>query len=171
MSRIMEEMTITNSQLMTPVSSQVSLKEMREDPRKYPRVGSIPRGQAAAEMSKIVTQAFLYRGQNVDPTQINFIATALVDELISDPDKMHTGNISFAEVSRVIKRTVMTQDIFLSVSSLYRIIIDYIRKEGSQYQEEIDRARLAKRKEGIRNSVIAPMLQAYAGEMLKKTDV
>lgn len=164
----MNDLTTNTGQLMTPVSSQTTLMEMRRDPQRFPRIGSIPREQAVAEMAKIVTQAFLYRGQNVDSTQINFIATALLDELLADQEQIHTRNISFAEVSKVIKRAVMTQDIYLSVSSLYRIITDYIKTEGSQLQNEIDRARLARRKEEMRRSIVAPMLQAYAGKLITK---
>ena len=60
------EMTTTSSQLMTPASSQASLLEMRMDKKKFPRIGAFTREQAVFEMSKIVSQAFLYKGQAAD---------------------------------------------------------------------------------------------------------
>ena len=56
------DMTTTNGQLMTPASNQVSLLEMRMDAKRFPRIGAFPREQAVFEMSKIVSQAFLYKG-------------------------------------------------------------------------------------------------------------
>ena len=98
------EMTTTSSQLMTPASSQASLLDMRADAKRFPRIGTFSREQAVLEMSKIVSQAFLYKGQAADPTNIQFISCSLVDELQADLDKLGTRNISFAEISRIVKR-------------------------------------------------------------------
>lgn len=133
------EMTTTNSQLMTPASSQASLLEMRADPKKYPRVGAISREIAIAEMSRIISNAFLYRGQTADPTNIRFIASALVDELQGDQDNIGTGDISFAEVGRIIKRSILQDEMFgISVASLYKAIYAYIKGEGHLLQEKVD---------------------------------
>ena len=166
------EMTTTNGQLMTSASNQVSLLEMRVDEKRFPRIGAFPREQAVFEMSKIVSQAFLYRGQAADPKNIQFISCALVDELQSDLDKLGTRHISFAEISRVVKRAVLQDDMYgISVASLYKVIIEYIKGEGHRLQQEVSERKRKSEQEQIKNSVIAPMLQAYAGELLKHSKV
>lgn len=161
------EMTTTNGQLMTTASNQVSLLEMRMDEKRFPRIGAFPREQAVFEMSKIVSQAFLYKGQAADPKNIQFISCALVDELQSDLDKLGTRHISFAEISRVVKRAVLQDDMYgISVASLYKVIIEYIKGEGHRLQQEVSERKRKSEQEQIKNSVIAPLLQAYAGELL-----
>ena len=166
------EITTTNGQLMTSASNQVSLLEIRMDEKRFPRIGAFPREQAVFEMSKIVSQAFLYRGQAADPKNIQFISCALVDELQSDLDKLGTRHISFAEISRVVKRAVLQDDMYgISVASLYKVIIEYIKGEGHRLQQEVSERKRKSEQEQIKNSVIAPMLQAYAGELLKHSKV
>ena len=166
------EMTTTNGQLMTPASNQVSLLEMRMDEKRFPRIGAFPREQAVFEMSKIVSQAFLYKGQAADPKNIQFISCALVDELQSDLDRLGTKHISFGEISRVVKRAVLQDDMYgISVASLYKVIIEYIKGEGHRLQQEVSERKRKSEQEQIKNSVIAPMLQAYAGELLKHSKV
>ena len=166
------EITTTNGQLMTPASNQVSLLEMRMDEKRFPRIGAFPREQAVLEMSKIVSQAFLYKGQAADPKNIQFISCALVDELQSDLDRLGTKHISFAEISRVVKRAVLQDDMYgISVASLYKVIIEYIKGEGHRLQQEVSERKRKSEQEQIKNSVIAPMLQAYAGELLKHSKV
>ena len=166
------EITTTNGQLMTPASNQVSLLEMRMDEKRFPRIGAFPREQAVFEMSKIVSQAFLYKGQAADPKNIQFIACTIVDELQSDLDRLGTRNISFGEISRVVKRAVLQDDMYgISVASLYKVIIEYIKGEGHRLQQEVSERKRKSEEEQIKNSVIAPMLQAYAGELLKHSKV
>ena len=166
------EMTTTNGQLMTPASNQVSLLEMRMDEKRFPRIGAFPREQAVFEMSKIVSQAFLYKGQAADPTNIQFISCSLVDELQADLDKLGTRNISFGEISRVVKRAVLQDDMYgISVASLYKVIIEYVKGEGHKLQREVLERKRKSEQEQIKNSVIAPMLQAYAGQLLKNSKV
>ena len=166
------EITTTNGQLMTPASNQVSLLEMRMDEKRFPRIGAFPREQAVFEMSKIVSQAFLYKGQAADPKNIQFISCALVDELQSDLDRLGTKHISFGEISRVVKRAVLQDDMYgISVASLYKVIIEYIKGEGHRLQQEVSERKRKSEQEQIKNSVIAPMLQAYAGELLKHSKV
>ena len=166
------DMTTTNGQMMTPASNQVSLLEMRMDEKRFPRIGAFPREQAVFEMSKIVSQAFLYKGQAADPKNIQFISCALVDELQSDLDRLGTKHISFGEISRVVKRAVLQDDMYgISVASLYKVIIEYIKGEGHRLQQEVSERKRKSEQEQIKNSIIAPMLQAYAGELLKHSKV
>lgn len=152
------DLTTTSRQLMTPASSQATLLEMRKDSTKYPRVGSVTRDAAIVEMTKIVSQAFLYKGQTADPTNIQFIACALVDELQSDLDHLGTKYISFAEISRIVKRSILQDEMYgISVASLYKVIIEYIKGEGHRLDKEVDRCYVSPSTE--------PMINAYAGMM------
>ena len=166
------EITTTNGQLMTSASNQVSLLEMRMDEKRFPRIGAFPREQAVFEMSKIVSQAFLYKGQAADPKNIQFISCSLVDELQADLDKLGTRNISFAEISRIVKRSVLQDDMYgISVASLYKVIIEYVKGEGHRISQEVRQKREEQERESLKQSVIAPMLQAYAGRLIKNSKV
>lgn len=165
------EITTTNGQLMTSASNQVSLLEMRMDEKRFPRIGAFPREQAVFEMSKIVSQAFLYKGQAADSKNIQFISCALVDELQSDLDGLGTKNISFEEISRIVKRAILTDDIFLSVSSFYKVIMNYIKGEGHQLQKQIIAERKKADLEQIKKSPVYQMLTASAAEMAKQSKV
>ena len=165
------DITTTNGQLMTPASNQVSLLEMRMDENRFPRIGKYTREQAVFEMSKIVSQAFLYKGQAADSKNIQFISCALVDELQSDLDGLGTKNISFEEISRIVKRAILTDDIFLSVSSFYKVIMNYIKGEGHQLQKHIIAERKKADLEQIKKSPVYQMLTASAAEMAKQSKV
>lgn len=173
MNRRMEnEMTTTNNQLTTPATSQVSLLEMRMDARTYPRIGAVSREAAIVEMSKIVTQAFLYKGQAADPTNIQFIACTLVDELQQDSEGMGSRKISFAEIARIVKRSILQDEMYgISVASLYKVIATYIKGEGKKIHEQALDAISKSEQEKMKRSVIAPMLQSYAGQLLKNSKV
>lgn len=165
------DITTTNGQLKTPASNQVSLLEMRMDENRFPRIGKYTREQAVFEMSKIVSQAFLYKGQAADSKNIQFISCALVDELQSDLDGLGTKNISFEEISRIVKRAILTDDIFLSVSSFYKVIMNYIKGEGHQLQKQIIAERKKADLEQIKKSPVYQMLTASAAEMAKQSKV
>ena len=165
------DITTTNGQLMTPASNQVSLLEMRMDENRFPRIRKYTREQAVFEMSKIVSQAFLYKGQAADSKNIQFISCALVDELQSDLDGLGTKNISFEEISRIVKRAILTDDIFLSVSSFYKVIMNYIKGEGHQLQKQIIAERKKADLEQIKKSPVYQMLTASAAEMAKQSKV
>lgn len=166
------EITKTGNQLMTVNPSQATLLDMRMDSKRFPRVGAFSREEATFEMSKIVSQAFLYRGQVADPKNIQFISAALVDELQADLDHLGTRHISFAEISRVVKKSVLQDDMYgISVATLYKVIIDYIKGEGHRLHKQVEEMRVRKEQEELKKSIVAPMLQAYAGQLLKNSKV
>ena len=165
-------LTTTDNQLMTPEATQASLLEIRMDAKRYPRLHTYTREQAVTEMTKVVSQAFLYKGQAADLKNIQFISCSLVDELQADLDKLGTRNISFAEISRVVKRAVLQDDMYgISVASLYKVIIEYVKGEGHKLQREVLERKRKTYQEQIKNSIVAPMLQAYAGQLLKNSKV
>lgn len=155
---------------MTPASSQASLLDMRSDAKRFPRIGTFSREQAVLEMSKIVSQAFLYKGQAADPTNIQFISCSLVDELQSDLDGLGTRHISFGEISRVVKRSVFHGDMYgISVASLYKVIIEYIKGEGHRLNQQVAEIERQRNEKEIKDSIVAPMLQAYAGQLINNS--
>ena len=166
------DLTTQGSQLMIPNDNQVTLLDMRMDSKRFPRIGRVTRDQAVMEMSKIITQAFLYKGQAADQNNIQFISCSLVDELQSDLDHMGTKNISFAELSRIIKRAILQDEIYgISVASLYKVIMAYVKDEGHKLQEQVNELRKTREQEEMKKSIIAPMVQAYTGELLKRSKV
>ena len=161
---------MSNNQLVTPASNQVSLLDIRKDAKRFPRLHSYSREQAVSEMSKIVSQAFLYKGQAADPTNIQFISCSLVDELQADLDRLGTRFLSFAEISRIVKRAVLQDEMYgISVASLYKVIVEYVKGEGLKLQQQVKEEQNKVQHEYIKNSVVAPMLQAYAGQLLKNS--
>lgn len=161
---------MSNNQLMTPASNQVSLLDIRKDAKRFPRLHTYSREQAVTEMSKIVSQAFLYKGQAADPTNIQFISCSLVDELQADLDRLGTRFLSFAEISRIVKRAVLQDEMYgVSVASLYKVIVEYVKGEGLKLLQQVKEEKHNAEQEQIRNSVVAPMLQAYAGQLLKNS--
>lgn len=156
-----------NNELMT-IDNKVTLLDMRMDSKRFPRLESYPREVAVAEMAKIVTQAFLYRGQSADPTNIQFISANLVDELQANLDKLGTNQITFAEISRIVKRAVLQEEMYgISVASLYKVIIEYIKGEGHRLHKQAVEIKRQEEEKQLKDSIIAPMLQAYSGALVK----
>ena len=162
------EMTTTSSALENFNPGRASLLEMRADSTRFPRLKSVPREQAVFEMTKIVTQAFLYRGQAADVTTIQFISSSLVDELLAD-DKYGASSISFAEIQVVVKRAVLggSEMFGISVASLYKVIMEFVKGEGHLNQKQIQERKQREQEQAFRESGLHPMLQAATGEFIR----
>ena len=152
---------------LTIPGKQPSLLEIRMDSKTYPRLCRYSKEDADKAMVTIVSKAFLYRGQTADPSVIGFTASALVDELLQE-EKYGAKYLSFEEISRIIKKAVLESDIFISVSSLYKVILDFCKGEGTRIQQEAAALKRRQDEESIRNSVVAPLLQAYTGAFIKE---
>lgn len=155
---------------LTTQSQQPTLLEIRMDSKKYPRLVRIPKDDAVKAMVKIVSQAFLYRGQTADANLIGFTASALYDELMAE-DKHGAKFLAIEEISIVVKKAVLESDIYISVASLYRAVIEFCKGEGPKIQQEAASIMHRQEQESLRNSVVAPMLQAYAGALVKNSKV
>ena len=147
---------------------KATLLEMRADPTRFPRLKAMPREQAVFELTKIVTQAFLYRGQAADVTTIQFISSSLVDELLAD-DKYGASSISFAEIQVVVKRAILggSEMFGISVASLYKVIMEFVKGEGHLNQQKIWEARRKEEDKRLQASGLTPMLRAFTGEFVK----
>lgn len=163
-----DEVATTSTGLATYNPNQASLMQMREDTERFPRLKAMPREQAVMGISKIVSQAFLYRGQAADPTNIQFISSALVQELLED-DKYGAAYITLGEIQVVVKRAVLgDSEMFgISVASLYKIIMEYVRGEGHMIQKQVEEARRAARKKALDSTGVNPMILASAGKFVK----
>ena len=147
---------------------RASLLEMRADATMFPRIKTMPREQLVFEMSKIVSQAFLYRGQAADITNIQFISSALVDDLLEE-DKYGAGYLSLAEIQVVVKRAVLggSEMFGISVASLYKVIMEFVKGEGHRNQQQVLEQRQKETERILKEPALAPILQAYTGESIR----
>lgn len=147
---------------------RASLLEMRADVNRFPRIKTMPREQVVMGMAKIVSQAFLYRGQAADPTNIQFISSALVQELLED-DKFGSGYLSLAEIQVVVKRAVLGgSELFgISVASLYKVIIEFVKGEGHLNQKMIQERKQKEQEQAFKASPVSAMFQAAAVNFIK----
>lgn len=146
---------------------QATLMEMRADSTRFPRIKSMPREQAVMGMSRIVSQAFLYRGQTADPVNVQFISNALLGELLED-DRSGAGYLSLAEIQVVVKRAVLGTEMFgISVASLYKVIMEYVKGEGHLIQKQIQERKQREQEQAFKESGLHPMLQAFTGEFIR----
>lgn len=157
-----------SSNVTTYDPANATLLQMRADPVNFPRLKTIPKVEAYAEMRKVVTEAYLYKGNSADSSHINFVATSLVDELLADT-KWGAGNISLGEIRKVVKRAVLETDLpAISVATLYKVIMDYVKKEGN----ELDRqAKILAKQIQASTPAVQAMMDSYAGKMSKSNQV
>ena len=161
--------TTTSSSLVNFNPGEASLLEMRADSARFPRLKSVTKDQAVFEMTKIVTQAFLYRGQSADVTTIQFISSSLVDELLDDK-KYGAPFISFAEIQVVVKRAVLGEsEMFgISVASLFKVIMEYVKGEGHLNQKKIQERRRREDDKRLQESAVSPMLRSFTGGFVRE---
>lgn len=134
------EMTTQETGVVNYNPGRASLLEMRADSDRFPRIKSMPKEQVVDGLTRIVSQAFLYKGQTADKTNIQFIASALAQELLEDSNGAF--NLSLAEIQVIVKRAVLNTDMIgINVSSLYRIIIAFVKGEGRENQTRVDALR------------------------------
>lgn len=142
---------------------QATLLEMRADSTRFPRVKTMTDEEAVFQLSRIVTQAFLYRGQAADPTNIQFISSALIQEIRQDRT-FGLSDLSLAEIQVVVKRAVLGEDMFISVASLFRVIREYAKGEGHRNQVVVNN-----RKREV--SPVSPIIKAYTGEFIRNNKI
>ena len=147
---------------------QASLLEMRADATRFPRINTMSREQAVSGLIRIVSQAFLYRGQAADPVNVQFISNALLNELLED-DKYGAGYLSLAEIQVIVKRAVLggSEMFGISVASLYKVIMEFVKGEGHLDQQQVLEQRKKETERILKESALAPMFQAYTGEFIR----
>lgn len=147
---------------------QASLLEMRADATRFPRLKNIPRDQAVSGLTRIITQAFLYRGQAADPVNVQFISNALLNELLEN-EECGASYLSLAEIQVVVKRAVLGEaEMFgISVASLYKVIMAYVKGEGHLNQKQVEQYRREAQDRSYKASPVSAMLQAANGDFIK----
>ena len=151
---------------------QASLLEMRADATRFPRIKTMSREQAVSGLIRIVSQAFLYRGQAADPVNVQFISNALLNELLDD-DKYGAGYLSLAEIQVIVKRAVLggSEMFGISVASLYKVIMEFIKGEGHRNQQQVLEQKKKETERILKESALAPMLKAYTGEFIRNNKI
>lgn len=155
---------------ITPAQS-ATLYELRHYESRYPRVGRMNPDDAVAQMIPIVLMAYTYKGMSADTENIKFIANNLVAELLEDKT-YGLRAITIEECRRAIKKAIFNDpSIFISVATLYKILLDYAKGEGHRIEEELRRRKNDDLIQASRNSAPGIMIQAYAGAMVKNNKV
>lgn len=158
--------------VVSPGFDTSTLMEIRMDKHRYPRLHEYSRPEAVERMTQIVLFAHQCRNQQADEINVQFMANNLVDELASDMDRIGTKNITFEEISRVVKRAVLSRDMYgISFATLYSAIADYVKGEGHQIELRIREMGKKKDSQSLKDSIIAPMLKTYAGRLAKNSKI
>ena len=153
---------------MRVTPAKASLVEIRTNNKDFPRLHTYRREEAIAQMNIILLMAYQYKGQQADVPTITLMSSSLIDILNEDEYGIGTKFLSFEEIKRVVKKAVLGQgkEMYgISVSSIFQALADYCKGEGRVADKEA-KLIVAKQKE-MRMSIVAPMLQGYADEMLK----
>jgi len=118
-----------SSKALTPAA--VSLPAIRLDAERFPRLKDIPEATAVTQIAKVVSDAFLYRGQAAEPANVKFIASALREELLADTT-YGLPFITVEEIRRAVREAVLAKDdLFgVNVSSLYKVLLAYAKGAG-----------------------------------------
>ena len=144
--------------------------EIRRNTVKYPRLCKMDKAVAVNSIAQTVVKAFLYKGQACDQSNAQFIASALYDELVSET-KYGACFITTAEIERVVKSAVLgeTELYGINVSSLYRVILEWVKGEGHLLQKETEERKRLEDDRTIRESVVGSIIGAQAGALLRKS--
>ena len=117
----------------------VDLLEVRRHPETYPRIGTTQFPDAVSKMREIVYASFLYRNQDTTPETINFMASALVKEILADTE-LGLKYLSWVEIGRAIRKAVLgagSEFYGVSVSTLYKALVDYAKNEGHEISRQL----------------------------------
>lgn len=148
-----------------PLKGEALLLACRKDPRTYRRLNAIPRSEAEARMTALVFKAMLYRGQHApDDDYVPMLSGALLDELAQN--EYGVWSLSFEEVEWVFRTSVLHKpDFYISVSSLYTVLVDYAKGLGNQLQQKVNKEKQDAERKALRDSAVGVMLAAYSQEM------
>ena len=149
---------------------RATLVDIRTDNKRFPRLHTYRREKAVGQMNMIIMMAFQLRGQQADVQTIMQMSSSLIEILMDDEYGIGTRFLSFEEIKRVVKKAALGQSremYGLSVSSLFQVLADYCRGEGRMADKEAKE--IASKRKELRESIIAPLLQGYSGEMLQKS--
>lgn len=153
---------------LAPVTRE-GLVIARSDKAAHPRIEAIPFQEAAAKMAAIVMQSLLYRGQRTDGVNVEYIASALVQEIVQEPS-LGLRYLTFDEIRYAIRKAVLYEDVFVCVSSLFRAVVAYAKSEGTEIQKEVNEAVRKDDIHALKASTHNTMISAYTGAMLNRNN-
>lgn len=142
-----KEISVKSYNDLVAYDPKVSLVEVRLNKDRYPHIGTTSLPDALSYMKEIVISAYLYRGQQADEKMVDFIAANLYAELTDPNNGYGTQHLSWYEVGRAVKRSVlgMGKEMYgISVASLFTACVEYIKTEGAAAEKKA--ALLAKNK-------------------------
>ena len=157
------------NQLTTIPAEKATLVDIRTDNRRFPRLHSYQREEAIMQMNMIIMMAFQFRGQQADAQTIIQMSSSLIDILNEDEYGIGTKFLSFEEIKRVVRKAALGQgkEMYgISVSSLFQALADYCKGEGRMADKEAKE--IAAKQRELKNSIIAPMLEGMAEQMIRK---
>lgn len=134
----MEQITTTSDNVLLPIAA--TPVEMRRDPVRYPRIGTMDRKEAIEQMVAVVRDACVYFGTKKEASDIASTAVVLVDEMRTDA-QFGLRYISFAEIRRAVRKACLFSEMYgVSVRTIYRAIVEYAKGEGTQATREAQTA-------------------------------
>ena len=146
--------------------ANVSPLEIRRDSVKYPRLHQYEKEDAIARLSDIVINAYLYTGRRADTGEVRFIASALYEELM-EKNSYNTRCIAIEEVERAVKKALFgDKDLFISVVSLYKAIMDWIKVDGHQLDTQVRQMERDENEKALKESIIAGMVGENAQNLI-----
>lgn len=150
------------------VKTSYSLVDIRMDADTFPRLVRLTTAQARAGLSKIIADAFLYKGQTADKENVKFITSALLEELLAD-DTYGLPNITMEEIRRAIKKAVLTDPDFIgiNVSSLYKVLLAYAKGDG--HAADLEARKITRNTPPAGDtSELAAILNKYSKKLIRK---
>lgn len=155
--------------LTTQQPAKATLVEIRTDNKRFPRLHTYRKEDAVSQMNMIIMMAFQFRGQQADTLTILQLSSSLIDILNEDEYGIGTRFLSFEEIKRVVRKAALGQSkemYGISVSSLFQALADYCKGEGRMADKEAKE--IAAKQRELKNSIIAPMLEGMAEQMIRK---
>lgn len=158
-----------NNNLTIP-KGKPTLLDIRLDARTYPRLHTFSREKAIERMSRTLSELFIFQGRTIDAYAIQLMSGAVIEELMDDTDNLGTRLITFEEIGRAIKKAIIEEDVFLNSASVLRIILKYVRGDGHLVCKQAEEIQRQNAQLQLKDSIIAPMLHAYAGALVKHSN-
>lgn len=158
------------NQLTSIPAERATLVDIRTDNKRFPRLYSYKREEAVGQMNIIILMAFQFRGQQADVATITQMSSSLIDILNDDEYGIGTKYLSFEEIKRVVRKSVLGQGkemYVISVSSIFQALADYCKGEGRMADKKAKK--IASRQKELKMSIIVPVLQGHTGEIMQRS--